>query len=139
MANCLSRRDQKIHLIFKIVPIEAPRSFIQVVSKRNGVFYQDEFITNSNHQFFQDPKSNIWKTFSFSSFFFALTLWSWNLFLLETSARFIMTKVSETQVHSFHAHADIKAVFTFLKKHIHEWKHSWSRDKQKLLLVDPLS
>ena len=45
-------------------------------------------------------------------------------YFLETSARFIMKKVSETQVHSFHAHVDIKAVFTFLKKHIHEWKHS---------------
>ena len=41
-------------------------------------------------------------------------------FFLETSARFIMKKVSETQFHSFHAHADIKIVFTFLKKHIHE-------------------
>ena len=41
-----------------------------------------------------------------------------------------MTKVSETQVRSFHAHADIKAVFTFIQKHIH--------DKQKLPLVDPL-
>ena len=50
-----------------------------------------------------------------------------------------MTKVYETQVHSFHAHADIKVAFTFLKKHIHEWKHSWSKDKQELPLVDHLS
>ena len=28
-----------------------------------------------------------------------------------------MTKVSETQVHSFHAHVDIKEVFTFQKAH----------------------
>ena len=32
--------------------------------------YRDEFITNSNPQFFQDPRSNIWKTFSFSFSFF---------------------------------------------------------------------
>ena len=30
--------------------------------------YRDGFITNSNYQFFQDPKSNIWKTFSFLLF-----------------------------------------------------------------------
>ena len=45
-----------------------------------------------------------------------------------------MTKVSKTQVHSFHAHVDIKAVFTFLKEHIQERKHS----QQKLPLVDPI-
>ena len=27
-----------------------------------------------------------------------------------------MTKVSETEVHLFYAHVDIKAVFTFIKK-----------------------
>ena len=48
-------------------------------------------------------------------------------------------KKGPKQVYSFHANADIKTVFTFLKKYIHEWKHSWSKDKQKLPLVDPLS
>ena len=50
-----------------------------------------------------------------------------------------MTKLFETQVLSFHAYADIKAVFTFLKKHIYEWEHSWSKDEQELPLVGPLS
>ena len=36
--------------------------------KMKGSVYRDGFITNSNHQFFQDPKSNIWITFSFSFF-----------------------------------------------------------------------
>ena len=41
-----------------------------------------------------------------------------------------MTKVSETQIHLFYEHAGIKIVFTFLKMHIHEWKHSWSKNKE---------
>ena len=49
----------------KIVPFGAPRSHIQMVSKWRMSVYRDGFITNSNHQFFQDPKSNIWTTFSF--------------------------------------------------------------------------
>ena len=65
MANCLSRRDQKVHLIFQNCAPQGTK-----VSNSNGFkmkwsVYRDEFITSSNHQFFQDPKSNIWKTFSF--------------------------------------------------------------------------
>ena len=58
---------------------------------------------------------------------------------LEKSTRFIMKKVSETQVHSFHTHADIKAVFTFLKKHIQRMKTFMIKRHTKLSLVDPLS
>ena len=79
---------------------------------------------------------------TFEKYFHFFLRWLYNneiYSFLETSARFIMIKVSETQVHSFHAHTDIKAMFTFLKKHIHEWKHSWSKDKEKLPLVDSLS
>ena len=137
MAKCLSRRDQIVYSIFQNC---APRG--TKVSYSNGFkmkesVYRDGFITNSNHQFFQDPKSNIWTTFLFS--FFALTLWSWNLFLFRNISEIQNDKMFETQVHLFHAYANIKARFTFLKKHIHERKHSWSKDKQKLHLVDPLS
>ena len=41
-----------------------------------------------------------------------------------------MTKVFETQVHWFHALADIKTVFTFLKKHIHKCEYSWTKDEK---------
>ena len=136
MANCLSRRDQKVHLIFQNCAPRVTKVSYSNGFKTKGSVCRDRFITNSNHQFFQDPKSNIWTTFSFFlSWFYDHEIYSF----LETSARFIMTKVSKTQVNLWHAHADIKAVFTFLKKHIHEWKHSWSKEKQKLPLVDPLS
>ena len=48
----------------------------------------------------------------------------------------MMTKISETQVPSFHAYADIKQCLHILKvyENIHDQK-----DKQKLPLVDPLS
>ena len=59
MANCLSRRDQKVHLIFQNCVPRAPRSLIQMASKMKESVYRDGFITNSNHQFFQDRKSNI--------------------------------------------------------------------------------
>ena len=69
----------------KIMPLRAPRSLVQMVSKWKGSVYRDGFITNSNHQFFLDPKSNVWKTFSFS--FFSTTLWSWNLFLFRNISK----------------------------------------------------
>ena len=48
----------------------------------------------------------------------------------------MMTKISETQVPSFHAYADIKQCLHISKvyENIHDQK-----DKQKLPLVDPLS
>ena len=46
---------------FKLMPLGAPRSLVQMVSKWKGSVYRDGFITNSNHQFFQDPKSNFWE------------------------------------------------------------------------------
>ena len=49
-----------------------------------------------------------------------------------------MTKTSKTQVHLFHAHADIKARFTFFKsafrnENIHEQK------ARRMPLIDSLS
>ena len=96
----------------KIMPLGAPRSLIQMVPKMKGSVYRGGFITNNNHQFFQDPKSNIWTTFSF----FALTLWSWNLFLFRTISNICNDKRRPKQVYSFHANVDIKVKFAFLKK-----------------------
>ena len=41
-----------------------------------------------------------------------------------------MTKVSETQVHSFHAHVDIKVVFTSFEK-VHSKMKNIHKQKQK--------
>ena len=118
----------------KIVPFGTPRSLIQMVSKQKGVFIEIDLLpTVITNSFKIKHLKNIF--IFFLRWFYDHEIYSF----LETSARFIMTKVSETQVHSFHTQTDIKAMFTFLKKHIHEWKHSWSKDKQKLPLVDPLS
>ena len=71
-------------------------------------------ITNS----FQIQNQTFEKHFHFH--FFANFMIMKFIPFLETLARFIMTKVSKTQVHSFHANADIKAKFTFFKKCIHK-------------------
>ena len=119
----------------KIVPFGAPRSLIQMVPKRKEVFIEMDLlaivITNSfriQNQTFEQH------------FHFLLWLYDHEIYLFFRNISEIQNdKMFETQVHLFHAHANIKARFTFLKKHIHEWKHSWSKDKQKLPLVDPLS
>ena len=92
MANCLSRSDQKVHLIFqKLCPSGHQGLLFKWFQNEKGSVYRDEFITNSNHQFFPDPKSNVWKTFSFSFFF--QWLYDHEIYsFLETSARFLMTK-----------------------------------------------
>ena len=134
LPNYLSRRDQ---FDFQKCARRSTKVFYSNGFKTKGSVYWGGFITNTNHQFFREFIQKLGNIFIHHFF---LTLWTWNLFpSLEISTKFVMTKVLETQVHSFHAHADIKIVFTFLKKHIHEWKHSWSKDKQKLPLVDPLS
>ena len=98
--------------------------------------YYDRFITNSNHQFFQDPRcSKIWKHFHpYFFIFFCTGIYS----LFRSINKIHDDKRRLKQVYSFHVNADIKVKFTFFKKCIRKWKHSWSKDKQKLPLVDPL-
>ena len=111
---------QTIHF-FEIVPLGVS-SFFQMVRKWKGVFIGMDSLLTMVTNSFENPIIQK-KLDTFFIIIFLVTLW--NLFpFLEISAKFIMSKVSETQVHSFHAHIDIKEVFTFLKKHIHEWKHS---------------
>ena len=81
----------------------------------------------TNH--FKIPVVQNLETFSF---FFALGF----ILFLEVSTKFMMTKISETQVPSFHAYADIKQCLHIPRvyENIHDQK-----DKLKLPLVDPLS
>ena len=134
MANCLSRRDQNVYSIFQN---HAPRGtkIFQKIPKWKKVFIKmcwlPTVITNSFRipvvQKFENIFSHIF------SFPFAL---GFILFLL-VSTKFMMTKNVQNKVYSFHANVDIKVKFTFLKKCIRKWKHPWSKDKQKLPLVDP--
>ena len=95
----------------------------QKIPKWKKVFIQTNWLLTMITNHFEIPVVQNLKTFSF----FALTLWSQNLFpffLKKISTKFRTTKMSETQVHSFHANADIKEKFTSFEKCIHIWKRS---------------
>ena len=112
--------SKSLFIFFKIVPLGVSSFFFQMVPK--GVFIRMDSLLTMITNSFENPiiQKNL-ETFFYHNFLVTL----WNLFpFLEISAKFIMTKVSKTQIHSFHANDDIKAVLTFLRKHIHEWKHS---------------
>ena len=120
----------------KIMPLGASRSFVQMFSKWKESVYRDGFITNSNHQFFPDPKSNFWKTFSF----FFQWLYDHEIYsFLETSARFLMTKAYKISLfisckcwHQNNVYISRKSTFT--DDNIHNQKTN-----KNCPLVDPLS
>ena len=116
---------------FEIVPLGAPR--FSKDSKVEESICQDELTTNNDHQSFWNPCcSKLWNIFIFS-FSFALGF----ILFLEVSAKFMMTKISETQVPSFHAYADIQQCLHISK--VYENIHDKKKDTQKLPLIDPLS
>ena len=110
----------------KIMLLRAPKSLIQMVSKWKGSVYRDGFITNSNHQFFPDPKSNVWK----KNFIFIFFQWLYdheNYSFLETLARFLMTKTLKTSLfisckcwHQSSVYIFSKSTFT--NENIHDQK-----------------
>ena len=112
---------------FKIVPLGALR-FSKDFKVEESIC-QDRLTTNNDHQSFRNPRcSKLRNIFIFFALGFIL--------FLEVSAKFMMTKISETQVHSFHEYADIKQCLHISK--VYENIHD-QEDKQKLPLVDPLS
>ena len=96
----------------KIVLLRAPRSLIQMVLKWKGVFIEMGLLSTVITNSFKIQNQTFKKHFHF----FALTLWSWNLFLF----RNISEIHNDKGIWNTSAHVDIKAVFTFLEKHIHE-------------------
>ena len=129
-ANCLSRHDQKVYSIFKIVPLGVPHFYSSDFTMKGSVYP----ISNNDHQFFQDSYcSKIWKHFHpYFFIFFCTEIYS----PFRSINKIHDDKRHLKQVYSFHANADIKVKFTFFKKCIRKWKYSWSKDKQKLPLVD---
>ena len=83
---------------------------------------QDGLITNNDHQSLRDPRySELGNIFIF--YFFGTDIYS----LFRNINKIQNDKMFETQVHLFHAHADIKARFTYFKstfrnENIHEQK-----------------
>ena len=100
IACCLGRHDQRVYLIFKIVPLGAPKPFIQIIPKWNEAFVGIDslltMITNSFKDPFIQKLGNI--------FIFCTEIYS----LLKTLDKIKVTDASKTQVYLFHAHVDIK-------------------------------
>ena len=137
MANYLRRRDQMVYSIFsKSCPLGHHPFFLSkwFHSERNcllrRVHYQQSPILSGFSLF------KIWKHFHpYFPYFFGTGIDS----LFRSINKIHDDKRRLRQVYSFNANADIKVKFTFFKKFIRQWKHSWSKDKQKLHLVDPSS
>ena len=116
---CLRRCDQMVYSIFSKSCLSRHQGF-QKIPKWKKVFIKmgslPTVITNSFRIPVVQKLENIFNhIFSFS---FALGI----ILFLEASTKFMMTK--SVQNKSIHVNANIKVMFTFLKKHIHEWKHS---------------
>ena len=69
MANCLSRRDPKIHLIFQNYAHWGTKVSYSTSFKTKGSVYRDGFIANNNHQFFRESHYQ-----KLENIFFVLTL-----------------------------------------------------------------
>ena len=99
------------------MPCGAPRSLIQMVSKRKGVFIEMDLLPTLITNSFKIQNQTFEQYFHFH---FLLYFMIMKLFLFRNISKIQNDKMFETQVHLFHAHANIKARFTFLNKHIHE-------------------
>ena len=96
----------------------------QKIPKWKEVFIKTDWLLTMITNHFEIPVVQNLETFSF--FLFLHWLYDHKIypFFFKTSAKFRTTKMSETQVHSFHANANIKVKFTSLEKCIHRWKRS---------------
>ena len=107
---------------FQNCALQDTKAFYSNGSKVEWSVCWDGFITNNDHQFLQGSLySKTWKHFYF--FIFCTEIYSF----LRTSVKIRVIDASKTQVHLFHAYADIKAKFTsfksaFKNENIHEQK-----------------
>ena len=67
----------------KIVPLGVPRSLIQMVSKRQGMFIEMDLLPTVITNSFQIQNQTFEKHFHF----FSMTLWSWNIFLFRNISK----------------------------------------------------
>ena len=85
MANCLSRRDQKVHSIFfkncasRGIKVSCSNGF----KMKKGVFIEMNLLLTVITNSFQIQNQTFEKHFSF----FSMTLWSWNLFLFRNISK----------------------------------------------------
>ena len=132
MANCLRRRDQMVYSIFSKSCLSGHQGF-QKISKWKKVFIKMDSLPTVITNSFRIPVVQKFENIFTHIFIFSCTR-IYSLFI--SNNKIHDDKMRLKQVYSFHTNADIKVKFTFFKS---VWKHSWSKDKQKLPLVDPLS
>ena len=108
----------------KIIPLGAPRLFIQMLPKWKEVFIRmDSLLTMITNSFKSPVIQKLENIFYFFIFIFCTKAYS----LFKNISKIKMTKISGTQIHLFHANADIKRMFTSFKSafkngSIHEQK-----------------
>ena len=112
MTKCLSRRDQKVHLIFQKLYPSGHQGFLFMVPKWKEVFIRmDSLLTMITNSSRVPLFKNLETFFYFFIFIFCTKAYS----LFKNISKIKMTKTSDTQVHLFHANADIKRMFTSFK------------------------
>ena len=135
MASCLSWHDQKF-IRFSKSCLLGRQGFLFKRFQSGEECLSRWVITNSNHQFFQDPHCSKFENIFTHIFSFSFALGF--ILFLEATTKFMMTKgVQNKYIHFIHMLTSSN-VYIF-QKCIFKWKHLWSKYKQKLPLVDPLS
>ena len=118
---------------FKIVPLGAPR--FSKDSKMEESIYQDGLTTNNDHQSFWNPRcSKLGNIF----IFFALTLWSQNLFPFFKNIDKIQNDKDVWNQKFIHFMQMLTLKQSLHLSKVYENIHD-QKDKQKLPLVDPSS
>ena len=99
------------------MPLGAPRSLIQMVSKQKGVFIEVGLlpivITNSFENLFKNLETFLFIIFFYHFFNFVIMKF---IPLFRNISKIRNDKRRPKQVYSFHANVDIRAKFTFLEK-----------------------
>ena len=119
MANCLSKRDQMVYSIFsKIVPLGHQGFLFKWFQGENECLLGLPTMTTN---FFENPITKNLEIFFFYHHFFCTDFTIMTFIpLFQNISKIHNDKRRPKQVYSFHANADIKVMFTFLKKYIHE-------------------
>ena len=117
MANCPSRRDRMVYLIFqKLCPSRHQGFLFKWFQSENECLLELPTMTTNS---FKNPITKNLKTFFLPFFCTDFTIMTF-IPLFRNISKIHNDKRHPKQVYSFHANVDIKTKFTFLKKHIHE-------------------
>ena len=114
MANYLDRRGQNIYLVFKrMCPMEHQGLLFKWFQGENECLLGLPTMTTNSFDYYQNLETFF---YFFGTDFTIMTF----IPLFRNISKIHNDKRRPKQVYSFHANVDIKAMFTFLTKHIHE-------------------